>query len=95
MFEWGGGCLWCGNDAARNNFVMGPLEDRLPLSASTRRELELMSVWHDQSLNSDYPPEPGPWSQDEYDRFDDAANDLLQAIRKELGAEFEVIYERL
>jgi hypothetical protein len=95
MFEWGGGCLWCGNDAALKQFDVGPVEDRLPLSEALRRRLEQMTVWHDQSLNWDYPPDPGPWSPEEYNRFEGAAIEVLQAVREELGPEFEVVYRRL
>lgn len=35
MFEWGGGCLWGGNDAARATFDVGPIEERLPASGSS------------------------------------------------------------
>src|SRR5262245_27353637 len=95
MFEWGGGCLWCGNDAARNAFDVGPIEDRLQLSDVICRRLVEMTAWHDGSLNWDYPPDPGPWNPEEYDRFDKAANEVLDAVRRELGPDFEVVYERL
>ncbi|MPT17790.1 MAG: hypothetical protein E2579_08535 [Pseudomonas sp.] len=32
MFEWGGGSLWCGNEAALKQFDVGPIEEILPLS---------------------------------------------------------------
>jgi hypothetical protein len=95
MFEWGGGTLWCGNDAARDRFDVGPVEDRLPLSPEARRRLDELSRWHDQSLNREYPPDPGPWTADEEARFDQAAEELRAAIQSELGAEFEVVYEPL
>ncbi len=94
-FEWGGGCVWCGNDVARNAFDVGPVEEVLPLSPATRSRLDELSEWHDTALNWDYPPDPGPWSLDEYDRFDSAALELLSAIQSELGAEYEVTYKRL
>jgi hypothetical protein len=95
MFEWGGGCLWCGNEAARAKFDVGPVEDLLLLSPETHRRLDELSVWHDQALNWDYPPDPGPWSPEEYERFDQAANELLMAVKDELGPEYEVRYVRL
>jgi hypothetical protein len=95
MYEWGGGCLWCGNDAARESFGVGNIEDKLPLSTQTRRRLQELSAWHDQSLNWDYPPDPGPWTAEEYERFDEAAREILEQIRSELGSEFEVVYEQL
>jgi hypothetical protein len=49
--------------------------------------------WHDQALNWEYPPDPGPWRQDECERFNQAAKDLLITVRQELGDHFEVIDE--
>jgi hypothetical protein len=95
MFEWGGGCLWCGNDAARAAFDVGPIEDVLPLSPGTRQRLTELSVWHDESLNPEYPPDPSPWSADERTRFESAAAELLNVVRSELGPEFEVVYVTL
>ena len=90
MFEWGGGCLWSGNDAALEAFGVGEIEDRLPLSDETRRRLEELSVWHDTSLDWDDPAGPGPWSADEYERFNRAAVDILETLRAELGPGFQV-----
>jgi hypothetical protein len=95
MFEWGGGCLWCGNDAALGAFDVGPIEDQLPLSDGLRQRLLAMSNWHDASLNWDYPPDPGPWSVEEFERFENAASELLTTIRMELGSEFNVVYDQL
>jgi hypothetical protein len=92
MFEWGGGCLWCGNDAARAAFDVGPIEDVLPLSPTTRRRLSELSTWHDGSLNWDYPPDPGPWSPAESEQFERAATEALAVVQSELGPEFEVVY---
>jgi hypothetical protein len=95
MFEWGGGCLWCGNAAARDAFGVGDIEDCLPLSAGTRRRLEELSVWHDTALNWDDPAGPSPWTPDDDARFDAAATEILERIRAELGPDFQVIYTRL
>ncbi len=95
MFEWGGGCLWCGNDAAREAFDVGPIEDRLPLAPETLRRLGELSAWHDTSLDWDDPAGPGPWPPEEYERFDDAAAEILESIRAQLGPEFHVEYVRL
>lgn len=95
MFEWGGGCLWCGSDAAREAFDVGPIDERLPLSAQTRRRLEELSVWHDTALDWDDPAGPSLWTPDESARFDHAAAGILERIRAELGADFEVEYARL
>jgi hypothetical protein len=48
-------------------------------------------MWHHASLNWDYPPDPGPWTQAECDRFNAAVAELVAAIRVELGSDYEVI----
>jgi hypothetical protein len=50
-----------------------------------------LAEWHDTSLNWDYPPDPGPWRQQECDRFNTAVAELLADIRRELGPTFRVI----
>jgi hypothetical protein len=95
FFEWGGGCLWPGNEAAYRDFELGPYDlcvpCPLPLSATVLERCRRIAEWHDSSLNWDYPPDPGPWRQPECDRFNAAAEDLLADIRRELGPEFKVI----
>jgi hypothetical protein len=92
MFEWGGGCLWCVNKAAREAFDIDHVEDRLPLSDETRRRLEELSVWHDTALDWDDPGGPSPWAPGEYEDFEQAAGEVLQQVRAELGPDFEVSY---
>jgi hypothetical protein len=95
FFEWGGGCLWTGNEPAKQDFGYGPLDLLEPcplaLSAATLAECVRLAEWHDTSLNWDYPPEAGPWRQAECDRFNASAGQLLARIRVELGPLFEVI----
>jgi hypothetical protein len=95
MFEWRGGTLWCGNDAALDAFDVGHIEDRLPLSPETREHLERLSVWHDTALDWDDPAGPSPWDADEEARFEAAAAEVLERVRAELGPEFEVVYRPL
>lgn len=95
MFEWGGGCLWADDDAARAAFDVDHVEDRLPLSDETRRRLEELSMWHDTSLDWDDPMGPSPWTPDEDQRFDRAARGLLERVRAELGPDFTVDYKGL
>jgi hypothetical protein len=90
MFEWGGGCLWPANAAARAAFDVDHAEDRLPLSAETRQRLEELSEWHDTSLDWDDPAGPGPWTPEEEVRFKEAAEEILEIIRAELGPDFQV-----
>jgi len=95
MFEWGGGTLWCGNEAALERFDVGPIEERLPLSPETRRALDELSLWHDRSLDWDDPTAPSPWTAEEDARFDEAAEELRATIQSELGPKFEVVYRPL
>jgi hypothetical protein len=94
MFEWGGGTLWAANEAARSRYDVGALDDVLPLLEKTRGRLEELSVWHDTSLNWDYPPDPGPWSEEEYARFAAAAEEIRAGVQAELGADHAVVYDR-
>lgn len=95
MFEWGGGCLWCANDAAREKFDVGSIEDALPLSASTQKELQELSAWHDQALDWTNPAGASLWGQDDFDRFDLAAQEMKSKLEVELGPQFEIAYVSL
>lgn len=95
MFEWGGWSLWCGNETASKKFDVGPVEELLPISELSREKLHSLSQLHDAALNWEYPPDPGPWSADEYASFDKKALALSVELQAELGSEFEVVYEPL
>ena len=90
-FEWSAPCFWSADDRTRDRFG-SPIEpESLPLSSTTIEQVHKLIQWHDQSLNWDYPPDPGPWRQNECDRFNCAARELLEACRRELGKDFELI----
>lgn len=93
FYDWG--CdspFWCGNDAARAKFDVGPIEpETLGLSIQTSETVRALAKWHDTALNWDYPPDPGPWRQEECDRFNVAVDSLLETIRTELSEEYEII----
>ncbi|GHO80068.1 hypothetical protein KSD_78390 [Ktedonobacter sp. SOSP1-85] len=89
FFEWTGTCFWCGNDAARERFDYYIEPEDLPLSESTVKRAKELMEWHDKALNWEYPPDPGPWRQEECDRFNQAAKELLSTVRQELGERFE------
>lgn len=95
MFEWGGGCIWAGDDKTRSTYGVGPIENSLPLAEETRRQLAGMAVWHDLSLNWEYPPDPGPWDAREYERFEAASVAMRDHLQQELGDRFAIVYERL
>ena len=94
FFDWQCTPFWSGNDRASERFGYAiDLED-LPLSEATRQQAYELSRWCDKSLNPDYPPDPGPWGQEECDRFNLAAKQLFEAVQTELGAEFELVNEQ-
>ncbi len=89
-FEWRSQtAFWPENEAAYGRFGIGEIDpDELPLSEATRRQVRELAEWHDKSLNWDYPPDPGPWRQDECDRFNAAVVELYQTVERELGESF-------
>lgn len=91
FFDLGFGVLWADNDAARAEFGYMVNLARLPLSAATREEAERLEAWSGDNVNSDYPPAPGPWRQEECDRFNAAARALLARLRTELGPDYEIV----
>ena len=95
-FEWGSGTVFqTDNDAANHKFGVGIIRpEHFPLTPETIEQIHSMSKWHDKSLNWDYPPDPGPWRQDECDRFNAASKQLIEVVVKELGEDFEIIYHQ-
>ncbi len=94
FFDYGGSCFWSGNDRARSacDYPISP--EILPLSPETSsRTYELME-WFQSSLNWDYPPDPGPWRQEECDKFNDATRKLFHVVQAELGEQFELSNEQ-
>jgi len=103
IFDWGTGCIWAGNDAARDTFGLGPLDQEveleegklelpLPLRPETLERARHLGGWHDGAMNWEDPTAgAGPWRQEECDRFNAAARDLLATIRSELGSDFEIL----
>jgi hypothetical protein len=94
FFEWGGPCLWAANGKARETFGYAIELRKLPLSEETVRLGEELVSWHDGSLNRDYPPDPGPWRQEECDRFNRAANAFFERLSNELGPDYELVNEQ-
>ena len=90
-FEWSGPCFWGADDRTRERFGYPIAAEKLPLRPETMKRAEELVQWHDQSLNWAYPPDPGPWRQDECDRFNQEAKEFLETVRRELGEEFEIV----
>ena len=91
-FEWGVGVLLWLHDAEDVTEWGNPVgENDLPVSAELRDELTRLVEWHDHAVNWRYPPDPGPWRQDECDRFNRAASEALRRLRDELGPTWDIV----
>lgn len=95
MFEWGGGTIWCANDAAIKKYDVGPVEEKLPLSQEALEQLQRLTDLHDEALNWEYPPDPSPWTKQQFESFEIKALEILDKLRVELGAEYEIKYHVL
>lgn len=95
FFDSGSGiCLWTANDAAKKRFADYPVRSsELPISWTLRRRLEFVVAWYDTFLDWSNPPEGTRWGEIEGNRFDFAAQELLNLLRKELGPEFVIVDE--
>lgn len=93
-FEWrSGAALWPANDTTYERFGVGAiLLEELPLTPETQRRVRDVADWHDDSLNWEYPPDPGPWREEECARFNAAVRELYATIMRELGDPYEVIF---
>ena len=95
FFDYGANvCLWSADNYTDAAFGYPVDHQVLPLSPPTIATINDMLTWYDTSLNWEYPPDPGPWRQDECERFNQATSALLAAIQTELGERFEVFNEQ-
>ncbi|MEU5265905.1 hypothetical protein [Amycolatopsis sp. NPDC021455] len=63
----------------------GPADlDRLPITPSLRAELDDLAMQYDESMNGDYPPDPGPWREARCERFNTDVRAALARLRAEL-----------
>ena len=53
-----------------------------------------MIRWCDTAFNWDDPAAPGPWRQEECDRFNATVPVLFERLRHELGAGFDLVCEQ-
>jgi hypothetical protein len=67
---------------------LGPADlDELPISPSLRAELDDLAAQYDESMNWDYPPDPGPWREARCERFNADVRAALARLRAEPGPE--------
>ncbi len=64
----------------------------LPIASTTIEKLQQWANAYDQTLNQDYPPDSKFKSEDERIRFNLLGRELLQALRNELGRDYEIVY---
>jgi hypothetical protein len=93
-WEWGTGSpFWASNDAAFAQFDVGPIEPAtLGLPDGVVAELERVSVWHDSALNWKEPNCPGPWRQDECDRFNADSRAIFERCAALLEGRIDLKY---
>jgi hypothetical protein len=93
-WEWRArGPFWPDNDEAREAFGIGEIDAAdLGLSPSLITELEATAAWHDNALNWTYPPDPGPWRQEECDRFNATSRALFEKCQKVFAGRIELKY---
>ncbi|MFD5076120.1 hypothetical protein [Streptomyces sp. NPDC058371] len=69
--------------------------ERLPITRATRAELARLSERYQSSIDWEYPPDPSPWSDEEWQLFKQQAHAALEALRNELGEGWKVQDESL
>ncbi|MEN6625483.1 MAG: hypothetical protein ABFD69_04550 [Candidatus Sumerlaeia bacterium] len=87
--------LWADNDEARDflgDSAQGDLE-ALGFSKELIDEIRKTGEWHDSYLNWESPIDPGPWRQNECDRFNKKAREIYERIVQEANGRFDVIYD--
>ena len=89
FLEWGGGCLWPADAAARDSLGVGPLDlrsweaaPRLPLPEDMQQACDALVAEHDSYLNPLYPPDPSLWSQAQCDSFNARVDAFVAALRQ-------------
>jgi len=91
FFDPGSGiCLWAANDEAHQRFGYPVELDALPLSASTRLAAAELVRRFDTGIDWEYPAGPSPWTAHDEQSFLVEAREVLQRIREELGAAYDV-----
>lgn len=86
-------CLWHADASTSAEFGHPPDPELLPVSAATRDMLADLCAEYDTSVNWDYPPDPGPWRQDDCDRFNARVESALRRLRDELEPEWDIVEE--
>ena len=94
LFEYGTGCLWSADEYTSDRFDWYIDPEKLPLSPETIARIYELADWYQSSLNWEYPPDPSPWEREEWDRFNQAADELFHTLQMELGEGFAVVNQQ-
>jgi hypothetical protein len=86
--------LWAADERTREHFGVGPINKQIPMSDAIRKRGNELADWFQDSLNWSYPPDPGPWRQEECDRFKQAVRAFYQDLVIDIGDRFEIIYSQ-
>jgi hypothetical protein len=93
--EWGPHAyLWAADERTRDHFDVGPINSEIPMSDAIRKRAEDLADWFQSSLNWSNPSGPGPWRQEECDRFKHAVRAFYQDLVNDIGDRFDIIYSQ-
>ena len=84
-FDYGGFCPWANDGAIEPN--------ALPISQELIDEINSLCDEFDTSLDWEYPPDPSPWTKEEWYDFFKRSKLIYEKLEKELGADYELISE--
>lgn len=90
-FEWGGQCLWGGDERTKAKYGYAIDTDKLPLSDQTKKLMYEVGKFHDTSLNWNDPMAPSPWGKEDEAKFLKSRLELLEILRREIGDQFEIL----
>jgi hypothetical protein len=88
--------FWPANEEALQIFDPGEVDaEELELPRDLVNELKAAAAWHDSALNWEYPPDPGPWRQEECDHFNVTSRKLFERCQMLLDGRFEITYAHM
>lgn len=87
-------CLWAADESTNKKYGyrINPID--LPLSKHSLELIDRLCNCFDTSLNWNSPSDPGPWTAEETNRFNQASEQLFKTIKFELGVDYELINEQ-
>lgn len=95
FFDWGSGtCLWSTNDKAVEKYDYPVDINQLPISASLKEQLMLMTDTHDEALDWDNPAGELLWDNEQMEQFISDAVELYHQLCQELGHEYKIELKR-